>query len=61
MAKIELTRCDRCGRFDDGMKIIVVAVPDREVDLCDRCEGELERFLAGDKLARLRKAPADGL
>lgn len=59
MAKVEMTRCDRCGRFDDEIRVFriaVVALPDREVDLCDTCEADLERFVAGAKLARPRKA-----
>lgn len=64
MAKVDVVRCDRCGRFckDEEtfveVRLHIVGDPGPlEADLCDACEEGLRRYLDGAKLARVRRDP----
>ena len=60
MAKVNLIRCDRCGRVENAHFVVAVTHPDgatpRTDDLCDVCVEGLLRYLDGAKLQRPRKA-----
>jgi hypothetical protein len=60
VSKVEIHKCDRCGKFCDDAQHVRVTIDGgenvHEVDLCDPCERDLTLFLDGSKLARQRKA-----
>lgn len=48
---MDVIKCDRCGcvyeLFDEGQRVSFPGNARRDLDLCARCEKDLDRFIAG--------------